>query len=73
MKMLPQGLLTGNSYPDMLPIQINSEVILHLLLDLKPNKAPGSNTICAHLLMELAYCRIGCNIQSHSEARLLTY
>ena len=48
-------ILTGDSYPDMTPIQISSEGILHFLLKLKPNKAPGSNTIPAHLLKELAY------------------
>ena len=39
----------------MLPIKINSEYILHLLLDLKPNKAPGSDKIPARLLKELAW------------------
>ena len=73
MKMLPQGLLTGNSYSNMPPIQINFEVILHLILDLKPNKVPWPNIICAHLLKELAYSCIGCNTQSHSRTRLLTY
>ena len=38
-----------------LPIQINSEGILHLLLDLKPNKVPGPDTIPARVLKELAY------------------
>ena len=40
-------------------IQFNSEGILHLLLDLKPNKAPGPDRIAsylhAHLLKEQAY------------------
>ena len=38
-----------------MPIQIDPEGILHLLLDLKPNKAPGPNKIPARLLKELAY------------------
>ena len=44
-----------DSYPDMPPIQIDPEGILHLLLDLKPNKAPGPDEIPARLLRELAY------------------
>ena len=47
--------LTDTYYPDMPSIHINSEGILHLLLDLKPNKAPGPDKIPAHLLKELAY------------------
>ena len=39
----------------MPPIQINSEGILHLLLDLKSNIAPGPDKIPARLLKELAY------------------
>ena len=42
----------------ILPIIItvcNSKVIFHLLLDLKPNKAPMPNTIPVCLLKELAY------------------
>ena len=35
-------------------IQVNSEGILHLLLDLKPNKAPGPDKTPACLLNELA-------------------
>ena len=48
-------ILSATNYPDMPPIQINSEGILHLLLNLKPNKAPGPDTIPARLLKELAY------------------
>ena len=43
-----------DSYPDMPPIQIDPEGILHLLLDLKPNKAPGPDKIPTRLLKELA-------------------
>ena len=42
-------ILTDAYYPDMPPIQINSEGILHLLLDLKPNKALEPDKTPAHL------------------------
>ena len=48
-------LTDSRSYPDMPPIQIDPGGILHLLLDLKPNKAPGPDKIPACLLKELAY------------------
>ena len=48
-------LLNGTDYLDMPSIQICSEGILKLLLDLKPNKAPGPDKIPARLLRELAY------------------
>ena len=47
--------LTDTYYPDMPSIRINSEGILHLLLDLKSNKAPGPDKIPARLLKKLAY------------------
>ena len=43
--------LTDTYYPDMPPIQINSEGTPYL----KPNKAPGPDKIPARLLKELAY------------------
>ena len=46
-----------DTYPNVpcRSIQFTSEGILHLLLDLKPNKAPGPDRIPAHLLKEQAY------------------
>ena len=47
--------LNDSCYPDMPHIQINTEGILRLLLELKPNKAPGPDKIPSRLLKELAY------------------
>ena len=46
-----------DTYPNVpcRSIQFTSEGILHLLLDLKPNKPPGPDRIPAHLLKEQAY------------------
>ena len=66
-----------DSYPDMLPIQIDPESILHLLLDLKPNKAPRPDKIPARLLKELAYelapVLTGLYRASYFGTKLLTY
>ena len=45
MSLMP--MVTGNDYSDMSPIQIYSEGILQLLLDLELNKVPGSDAIPA--------------------------
>ena len=47
--------MVRTGYPDMPSIQICSEGMLKLLLDLESKKAPGPDKIPARLLRELAY------------------
>ena len=48
-------VMNNDPIPDMPPLQIHTEGILHLLLSLKISKATCSDKIPSHLLKELAY------------------
>ena len=47
--------MDNDPIPNMPPLQIHMEGVLHLLLNLKISKATGSDKIPSHLLKELAY------------------
>ena len=48
-------VMESDPIPDMPPIQIHTEGVLHLLLGLKTSKATGPDKIPSRLLKELAY------------------
>ena len=48
-------VINNGPIPDMPPLQIHTEGVLHLLLSLKISKATGPDKIPGRLLKELAY------------------